>query len=249
MKSILAVIAIFLTLPVFAQDKTQNFYVADEGQLFIEGGYTFTNSQYELKGASDEEYSQTQADLAGQYGVSAYFNLGLELSHTTASGWEGVNDYRLFLKGQHDIFLYGLNYFYSHEDMTEDNATSGGSHYSVDLGIFKNSFGAVLSHRPEYRAKHEDGDSWTVGSETIVEGFYEANLGDNAFGAGIGRSMREKDENNQHIVYNYLKGYGAFGLGQLTLLPALRYSLLSNKLDGVDSVSITTLELRARYAF
>lgn len=256
MKRILAIMAMgAIPFMSYGQDesRTQNFFVADEGQFFVEGGYrTFYTkaefeSQYDL---DDQDSSAMNYNLIGQYGVHSNLNIGLEAGYSIGDGYEGMGDHRLFARGQKGIFLYGLNYFYSHEDSADDNAVSGANHLSIDLGLFKNSFGALLNYQPGYTAEYEDGEDVDQGAQTRLEGFYEHQAGEHAFGAGIGRySILESDDTSDDLDFNYLKGYAAIELGQVTLLPRLYYYVLSDPPTGIDDYTMTQLELQARYAF
>lgn len=250
MKSL--ILSIFILGSAFGAEHIQNFYVADSG-FFVEGGYTTLNGliEYDVPGVTDDRFSAQLYDVTGQYAFSKMLNIGAAFGRSKGGDYEGMEDYRFFVKGQKNIFFYGANFYYSPEDAEDDTSYSGGNHMSFEGGLFKKGFGAKFLFQPQYSIEDKDSDADKAGEEITLEAFYEKQVKNHIVGAGIGQYMIDgiKENNTEDTTYAYLKGYAAIDLDQVTLLPRLTFYTATEKPDLIDEINFTQLELRARFNF
>lgn len=237
--------------------KYQNFYRAPEGSILVQGGYEFLK----LKGdyaqiSGDVENSFTNTNLRAEYGILKNLALGVELTHQRGPEYEGMNDHELFARGQYNSFFYEFRYFYSFEESTDDNAVSGGSHYMVELGYVYNGFGIKYNITPTYSYEYGDNSAeYKNYTDTALQVFYEHILNNNTYGVALtsstfGKSEDENgDEFSEKAVYGGFDLYAAIPVGPVTLLPAYRYFSLRSNNDYFDELTISSLELKARYEF
>ncbi len=171
-----------------AADHIENFYVVDSG-LFIEGGYGTLDGQivYDNSANSDLDFSSFRYNVLGQYAFSRLVNVGVELAYNRGPSYEGMEDYRLFLRGQKSIFFYGVNFLYSPEKEKDESAFTGGNHFAFQGGLFENGFGAKFTLSPQYDVAVKNGKDKKSSKEVILEAFYEKKLKDHILGAGLGQ--------------------------------------------------------------
>jgi hypothetical protein len=247
----------------YAATRPERFFRAEEGKVLTQAGAVFFNYTTTLSkegenllGKSEIEGSSTTYDVQGEYGLTKDLSLGISLSQAYGDGYEGLGDYEFFAKGQFQNFFYGLNYYYSHEEMTVDNNTSGGSYYDFYLGYYLDQgLGFKVYYQPEYDYSFKDDNTdYVNGANLMIEAFYELTYGGNLYGVSIGNndSRSNTEDGVANGVDNMLltfEGYSVIELKDgLSFVPAINYSHeYGKKNDLVDSFNLMGLNLSFRY--
>ncbi|MCO4753445.1 MAG: hypothetical protein KC478_03135 [Bacteriovoracaceae bacterium] len=255
MKLFSAIIGLFFAVSLFAQTRKdiQNFYLAADQQWSIEGRYSSANGKEEFTNGTEIDVDTTTLTgkvLHGTWGK--VLNLGGEINYLNQDGEaDGLGDWELYARGRLETYLYEFRYFFSPDDQENDNAVSGGSHFWLKAGLFKNGWGFLGTFQPEYEADQLGNDDVEVGQETILEAFYEHLTPDNnTLAASIGsHHFNRGDLDDEDITEMFYRLYATFPFGGYDWMPEFKHSSLFNDSDDVDEKKVTTISFGVRTDF
>ena len=255
MKKFLAVVAIAMTTTALGETRKviQNFYLASENKWAIEGRYSSENGNEEFTNGQEVDVDTKTLSgkvFKGQWGK--VLNLGGEVNMIDAEGdADGIGDLEFFARGRLETYLYEFRYFFSHDDKETDNAVSGGNHFWLKAGVFKNGWGFLGTFQPEYDADVADSDDVNVGQQTILEGFYEPlTAEDNTLAIALGSHHYNRgDLDDDDITEAFWRLYGTFPFGGYDWIGEFKQTSLYNDSDEVEDRKRSEVSFAVRTSF
>ena len=144
-----------------------------------------------------------------------------------------------------------FRYFFSHDGKETDNAVSGGNHFWLKAGVFKNGWGFLGTFQPEYDADVADSDDVNVGQQTIIEGFYEhLTAEDNTLAIALGSHHYNRgDLDDDDITEAFWRLYGTFPFGGYDWIGEFKQTSLYNDSDEVEDRKRSEVSFAVRTSF